>query len=179
MEIPCLNSRKSLVFDVISWESLLNITHLYLVVLHADRLILTDILKPRIPDPDKEQQMWQHKKKHISGFKLLQLDKISTDFIPKNLIDNRLAFIQAIALCRTGDKLLSKPMKSQFFDWYIHDQHRRANVVNKLTSCPNMIHTTLSYIIINLPWCVYRRFTIQPCIWFYDKNSIWLPSLWW
>ena len=45
--------------------------------------------------------------------------KISPKFVPKGPIDNIPALIKIMALCRWGDKPLSKTMMAQFTDGYI------------------------------------------------------------
>ena len=47
------------------------------------------------------------------------LSEISPKCIPKGLINNDLALIQAIGWCQASDKSLSEPMMSQFTDAYM------------------------------------------------------------
>ena len=42
--------------------------------------------------------------------------RIPLRFVPRSPNDNKLALIQAMAWCRTGDKPLSEPMLTQFID---------------------------------------------------------------
>ena len=44
---------------------------------------------------------------------------MSMKYIPKGLIDNKLALVQVIAWRRAGDKSLPKPILAQFTDAYM------------------------------------------------------------
>ena len=46
--------------------------------------------------------------------------QISLRFVPRSLIDNKPALVQAAAWCRTGDKPLPEPMMTQLIDAYMH-----------------------------------------------------------
>ena len=45
--------------------------------------------------------------------------QLSLKFVPKSLIDNKLALVQVMAWRRTGDEPLPKPMTTQFTDPYM------------------------------------------------------------
>ena len=45
--------------------------------------------------------------------------RISLQFVPKSLIDNKPALCQVMAWRRTGDKPLPEPMLTQFADAYM------------------------------------------------------------
>ena len=47
--------------------------------------------------------------------------QISLKFVPKGPIDNKVALVQVMAWCRTGDKPLPEPMLTQFSDAYMRD----------------------------------------------------------
>ena len=47
------------------------------------------------------------------------LIQILLNFVPKGPIDSKSALVQAMAWCRTGDKLLTEAMLTQFTDAYM------------------------------------------------------------
>ena len=48
--------------------------------------------------------------------------QISLKFVPRSPIDNKLALVQVMAWCWTGDKPLPEPMLTQFTDMYMWHQ---------------------------------------------------------
>ena len=48
--------------------------------------------------------------------------QISLKFVPKDVIDNKSAFVQVMAWHQTGDKPLAEPMMTQFNEAYM--QHK-------------------------------------------------------
>ena len=55
----------------------------------------------------------------FSWMKFFILIKTSLKFVPKGPMDNKPAFVQIMAWCRLGDKLLSEPMLTRFTDAYM------------------------------------------------------------
>ena len=45
--------------------------------------------------------------------------RMSINFVPKNPIDNKSAFVQVMAWCRTGDKQLPEVILNHFTDEYM------------------------------------------------------------
>ena len=53
--------------------------------------------------------------------------QISLKFVPRRPIDNEPALVQVISWRRTGDKLLSEPMMTQFADAYMRYRGKWVN----------------------------------------------------